>query len=57
MEENLSLHGGELDYYIFKVSNAPRLAGRAWAQLELTDTLVFRCFPATDMHVLKAYMA
>ena len=26
MEENLLLHGGELDYHIFKMSNAPRLA-------------------------------
>ena len=39
MGENLLPYGGELDYHIFKLSNAPQLAWRgAWAQLELTDT-------------------
>ena len=40
LDENLLPYGGELDYHIFKMSNAPRLArGGGMVQLELTDTL------------------
>ena len=38
MEENLSPYGGEVGYYIFKLSNAPWLARGEWALLEMTDT-------------------
>ena len=49
MEEKLSPYGGELDYYIFKLSNAPRLArgghGQNWNCLKFLENLSSRYMP------------